>query len=446
MIVRVLAKPSRSGEPNSFDGELIWDDLSLFSPVEEVHYIDGLSLWSFYEEWIRFYQKTQSIKPKREEWFNLLQKKSDTLEQILFGKKIPPWKSKNFREPIFLQSDPEFFSIPFEILKTKKAYFYEYPFFYRGIRGQAIGHSQAKPKKFLCLENPVLPNLEESVKQEAKSLSLLFEDDTRFQYKRIPKEQCKISKFWEEILSSDLIHYTGHSDINGIPFPSEGKSLQNEIGQANLSHIHCAYINSCYSAYEGAKQSGLASQFLKAGAKYVIGFLTPIETETAKEISLKFWREYLISQSISQAYRKTKDILVSDPYQNAHALLSLVFFAPETKSTNRKYVFGFLLGLLLLLGVYFLPKEKNELNEPKKEERPLLEEAKPKESQANLSLEKRISKVNLTKFRNALRSFLTDEHPIYSKKERIEIIEDILGSNMNEEMQFYQFKMTTGQE
>ncbi|MDZ4727449.1 MAG: CHAT domain-containing protein [Leptospira sp.] len=450
MKIRIITKPSKAGNPDIPDGEIIWEDRkNSFSPVEIITALDGKKLKIFLQDWNQFYVRTMQTNLSKDELNQKLFKKSQSLEQIVFGNKELPWKTKQFKSEIFLQTDPEFTSYPWEILRTDKDFFFERPNFYRGIRSNRRFEGSALGKTFLLIQNPVLKELEQSVKKESSQISTLFEDDKSYPLRRIRPENLQLPKFWEEISEASLLHYSGHTEKTGIPFPKDDIVLGEEIGQAKLSNLNVVFLNSCHSAFEGEKTTGLASQFLNSGAKHVLGFLTPIETELAEKIGFQFWKSFKKTKNVQKSFRFTKTLLLKGNSAEILSSLSFVCFAPEEKNKFKNILFIFLFCLLLLIGLFFFEASKNRstklenynLPESKNiEKNTKINEEKPKK----IILDSRIASLKNPQFRNQIYTFLNEENPLLSKSERKQLVEEILSGDENEEMKYYHFKIETG--
>jgi hypothetical protein len=449
MKIRIITKPRRDAEAGLFDGEILWEDTkNPFSPMETILPIDGKSLKLFQKDWEQFINRLLNTNPSRIEFREKLLKKSQSLEQMIFGSTILPWKSPKFKSDIFFQTDLEFTSYAWEILTTNDQFFFEKKNFYRGIRtiGQVV--EKSKGTTFLLIENPVLANLEESVKMEGRSIARLFEDNLKIPLKRIQNDQFKLARFWEEISGSAYVHYAGHTEKGGIPFPKEDLVIGDEIGRSKLSGLKILFLNSCHSAYEGENTAGLSTQFLKAGAEYVLGFLTPIETEIAERIGRDFWRNYLWTKDARKAYLYVKNSLISSDTRDFASALSFVCFAPEDKKKSRSLLFTIFLCLALLLGLFTVNYFKDTRLVPAREE-PAKQAIPQKINESpNLkpssSLAKKIANLKNPEFRRKANLFLTEENPLLDQKEKVELLERVLSSSGNEDVKYYEFKREAG--
>ncbi|MCZ8154613.1 MAG: CHAT domain-containing protein [Leptospira sp.] len=450
MKIRIISKPNRSTKSDVNDAEILWEDTkNPFSPVEIICPIDGKSLQLFRKDWDHFLNRLIASNPTKQEFRDKLQKKSQSLEQIIFGNRSLPWKNSNFKSEIFLQTDPEFTSFPWEIFTTNEIFFFEYKLFYRGIRSTSRVSEISKGNAFLLIENPVLKELETSVKREGKLISEIFEDQQKIPFKRIKADQWKLTKFWEEITDSAYLHYAGHTEKEGIPIQKDDVILGEEIGRAKLSNLKVVFLNSCHSAYEGWETSGLASQFLKAGAQYVLGFLTPVETEVAEQIGKEFWTFYLKSKNPRASYLKVKENLQNADSKRLASSLSFVCFSPEQKKSKSNLIFAFVLSLLLLFCLitisYFRKSEIKSSDQfiPTDSILPSVN-SKEQNGQTRQSILTKISEIKDPIFRSKAKSFWVEDHPFLTKEERRNILEEILNSDGNEEVKFYQFKRNTG--
>jgi hypothetical protein len=442
MKIRIIAKPNH-------DGEILWEDQGkAFTPIEMICPIDGKALELFRKDWDHFLAKLLISSPTKSEFREKLLKKSISLEQIVFGNRSLPWKNPKFKEEIFLQTDPEFTAFPWEILTTSKGFFFEKHDFYRGIR--AVGHirDQVEASNFLLIENPVLEDLKESVNKEGKRIAELFEDHETITMKRLKKDQFKLSRFWDEISYAAYLHYAGHSEKGGIPIPNENILLGEEIGRARLPNLKIVFLNSCHSAYEGQSTTGLASQFLKSGAGFVLGFLTPVETNLSEKIGTNFWKSFLKSKNPRKAYEEVKSSLQLGTVNEFASSLSFVCFSPEEKNRSKNLIFTLVLCTLLLVGLFlthWMREQTQGISERKDTSQlPNRELVKPKEKKHQNSLYERIDRMQNPRFKNKIYEFLKEENPLLDESEKVKMIEEVLSTNGNEDVKFYHFKQLTG--
>ncbi|BDA79321.1 hypothetical protein LPTSP3_g22510 [Leptospira kobayashii] len=460
MKIRILTKPSKDGNPSQFDAELFWEEKK-FRPVEVICSIDGKSLLEFQKDWERFLRQVLPSNIGKKELREKISKKANALEQIVFGKKTPPWKEIHFSEEILIQTDPEFTFFPWEILTTHKGFFYEWPV-YRGIRSEVF-HFEPKSKNgFLLIENPIREDLIPSVKKEGSVIREIWKSQSKTPIKTLKPDHLKTVRFWEEISEASYLHYAGHSLPEGIPFPKENRMIGDEIGKTKLSNLKIVFLNSCYSAHESKNTTGLAANFLKAGAEFVLGFLTPVETEVAELTSKIFWTEYLKTKSAKKAFERTKFELNKSDNKYQVAELSFLCFAPLEE---KKYppllsavfvtvLIGlFLFGWNLIREKEVFPFDKREMKavETDKVEN-TFEQTKTK---TNLSPPSRISDNPLTNrinlltdqnFQRQIKTFLKEDHPLLDSEARHRLVLEILETEISEDRKFYEFKRRSGLE
>jgi hypothetical protein len=447
MKIRIITKPNN-------DGEVLWEDLkNPFSPVEIICPIEGKLIQLFQKDWEQFLARLLTSNPTKEEFREKLKKKSVSLEQIVFGNRKLPWKDPKFKGEIFLQTDPEFTAYPWEILTTNTEFFFEKPNYYRGIRSVSRITEQKKGSNFLLIENPVLPTLQDSVKSESRYIAALFEDNKLIPFRRLKSDQFKLARFWEEISEAAYLHYAGHTEKGGIPIVNEQLVLGEEIGRSKLPNLKVVFLNSCHSAYEGEHTSGLATQFLKSGAEFVFGFLSPIETKTAERIGKDFWQSYLKLGDPRKAYLQIKTSLQKGSVVDFASSLSFVCFSPEDKQRTKNALF-MLMFCSLLLSTLFLFGWLSNQNDPEisKEEKKILPNEKQEKNQNKLTvdnsipLKSKIAQIKDTNFKKKIQSFLKEENPLLSQKDKIKILEDVFSTRGTEEVKFYHFKQLTGKE
>ncbi len=444
MKIRIIAKPNHNGE-------ILWeDDLKFFNPVEVICPIDGKTLNLFQKDWEQFLNRLLSSSPSISEFKDKLLKKSTSLEQMLFGNRKLPWKQQGFKDHIFLQTDPEFTAYPWEILTSNGSFFFEKKNFYRGIRSNHHLTDTKSGKTFLLVENPVLESLVESVKSEGKQISNLVEDNSKFPFLRLKSENLKISRFWDEISNAGFLHYAGHTDKGQIPFPKEEMFLGDQIGQAKLTNLQIVFLNSCHSAFEGESTSGLSSQFLKSGTKYVLDFLNPIETGVAEKIGVQFWETYFRVGNARTAFQTVKSQLQKGDVKEYASSLSFICFSPDEKKKSQALLSTLIVCSLLLLSLslitFFNQKNKIENQAPVPQETEPNPKKWNKEDPKPTSLREKIANLKDIEFKNQIQNFLKEDNPLLDKKQKMEILEEVFSTNGNEKLQYYHFKQLTGME
>ncbi len=247
--------------------------------------------------------------------------------------------------------------------------------------------------------------------------------------------------------------YAGHTEKEGIPFEKENLVIGKEIANAKLSNLKLVFLNSCHSAYESRHTGGLAASFLKAGAGYVIGFLSPVEPKIAEAAGERFWKEYLKQKDIYKSYQKTKQYLLDSDTKSLLGALSFVCFAPEKPKKNYTWLttsfFVILIGGFLYSFSFFrqddpspttaIPEigQKKISRETKREEKPV---AKPKLSETEIL----ISKIQDVQFKKEASSFLKKDHPLLDKEAKETILNGILREDKTESLKYYEFKSKIG--
>ncbi|XDD45153.1 CHAT domain-containing protein [Leptospira sp. WS39.C2] len=450
MKIRIISKYSDQGIS---DGECFWEEKqNQFGSVEKTTPFSGALLKEFQADWAIFVERILSQNPKKEEFFAKLGKKSDSLEQIVFGTTIPFWRTPGFSGTIELLVDPEFSPIPWEILRTTNGYLFQDRNFKRGIRIQNQQKEITKKNNAaLIICNPVKSNLENTVNEECATLYPLLE-------KKLPLrilKQNHITKirFIEELNSVKYLHYAGHTEKNGIPILSDQFISMNEIASRSFGHLDLVFFNSCYSSFDSIEQTGLTTSFLKAGAKQVIGFLYPVETNLAKEIGISFWTYFLESKNTEKSLEKIKKQLLKGSGKEIITAISLVQFSTLAPNPLPKRILS--IGLSLILVLFFLMFTKDSTKQE-----PYLEldqeissiEANSKQNKSTSYSEKsindplffRIQKISNPEFRKKAILFLETKHALLDDSHKREILESIFSEDASEEKMYYEFKTRSG--
>ncbi|MCG6153054.1 CHAT domain-containing protein [Leptospira bandrabouensis] len=446
MKLRIIAKFSRE---NFTDGECIWEEKQdYFGNVEKTTKFSGKHLNEFLTDWALFVERVLSQKPNQEEFLEKLGKKSDNLEQIVFGKTLPFWRKPGFLDSIQLLIDPEFSPIPWEILRTHKGFLFQDLEYSRGIRIDTIqkDHKQ-KTNTALLVCNPVKPNLVATVKAECNTLFPIFEK--KLNLRILTENHLTRVRLIEEISSAKYLHYAGHTEKNGIPIGPSDFFYANEIAEHSFTNLDLVFFNSCHSSFDSIEHSGITTGFLKAGVKEVIGFLFPVETNLAKEIGIKFWDTYLKNKNSRKSLAKIRKSLYNGSSNEIITAISLVHFSTNTQKPKFRQILGV---ISVLAALFFFIVFLGEKNEPIKlesmEDSPLPRfESKKKKKETNspkddVSLQ--ISRIKNPEFRKMTQQFLKTEHEFLDDSQKKELIESILSKNISEEKMYYEFKTRSG--
>ncbi|TGM03887.1 CHAT domain-containing protein [Leptospira jelokensis] len=454
MKIRILSKYSNQGIS---DGECFWEEKqNQFGSVERTTSFSGELLLEFQKDWSLFVERVLSQNPKRTEFFDKLSKKSDNLEQIVFGKTTPVWRTPGFVGNIQILVDPEFSPIPWEILKTHQGYLFQNEKFKRGIR---IEHKEKEISKksniALIICNPVKSILLDTVKEECATLYPILEK--KFPLRILKQDHLTKIRFIEEMNSVKYLHYAGHTEKNGIPMVENQFLSMNEISSRSFSHLELVFFNSCYSSFDSKSQSGLTTSFLKAGAKTVIGFLYPVETTLAKEIGISFWKYFLESKNAEKSLNKIRNQLFKGSGREIITAISLVQFSTSSKVQSSKRILSLVSGILAVLFFLVLSnatKEQSEIQtskgvlpQSKLEEVTQKNETKvlPKETFSKTDpLLLKIKSLSHLEFRKQAILFLETKHALLDESQKREILESIFSEESSEEKMFYEFKTRSG--
>ncbi|TGL45919.1 CHAT domain-containing protein [Leptospira perdikensis] len=446
MKLRIIAKYSIDGVT---DGECIWEEKQdQFGTVEKTTKFSGEVLVEFQKDWSLFVERILSQNPSREEFLEKLGKKSDSLEQIVFGNSNPFWRSPGFRGSIQILVDPEFSSLPWEILRTHRGFLFQDSEFRRGIRITFIQKENLqRTNGILLVCNPVKTNLISSVTEECKSLYPILE--TKLPLRILKENNLTRVRFIEETNSVKYLHYAGHTEKKGIPLGEKDFLNTNDLAVHSFSNLNLVFINSCYSSFDSYEQSGLTTSFLKAGAKEVIGFLFPVESSLAKEIGIKFWKYFLSSKNSHKSITKIRKSLYKGSAKEIITAISLVHFSTQKQTNIYKRIIGITVVLLFLF--FFIVFSDNRKEPIKVENLDTLEpttvaERKTKEQvvlQKDVLLN-RISQLKNPEFRKMAFSFLKTKHEFLDDSQKRELLETIFSKENSEEKMYYEFKTRSG--
>ncbi|EOQ97851.1 CHAT domain protein [Leptospira wolbachii serovar Codice str. CDC] len=446
MKLRIIAKYSIDGKT---DGECIWEEKQEnFGSVEKTTKFSGKILSEFQKDWSLFVERVLSQNLSKEEFLAKLGKKSDSLEQIVFGKSLPFWRNPGFRGSIQILIDPEFSPIPWEILRTHKGFLFQDKDYRRGIRIETNQKENGqKAEGILLVCNPVNQNLITTVNEECKILYPILEKKLKL---RILKENHLTRiRFIEETSSVKYLHYAGHTEKKGIPVGEKEFLNSKDLSAHSFSNLNLIFFNSCYSSFDSYEQSGLTTGFLKAGAKEVIGFLFPVETNMAKDIGIKFWKYFLKTKNSHKSLEKIRKTLYKGSAKEIITAISLVHFSTQKPTSQSKRFLGITFVLLILFFFIVFSREKKDPIKVKSfdvsEQKNVLEK-KQKNSTVTPKdpVLDRISRLKNSEFRKMAASFLTTKHELLDESQKRELLDSIFSKDISEEKMYYEFKTRSG--
>lgn len=443
MKLRIIAKYARDERT---DGECFWEEKQEnFGTVERTTQFSGKILSEFQNDWALFVERVLSQNPSKEEFLEKLGKKSDTLEQIVFGKTLPFWRKPGFQGSIQLLIDPEFSPIPWEILRTHKGFLFQDSEYRRGIRIDTVQKENVMiENSILLICNPVKPNLVATVNEECNILFPILEKKLKL---RILKENHLTRvRLTEEMSSIKYLHYAGHTEKKGIPLGANDFLYSIEISGHSFSNLHLVFFNSCYSSFDSTEQSGLTTSFLKAGAKEVIGFLFPVETNMAKNIGVKFWESFLKTKNSHKSLEKIRKTLYNGSAKDIITAISLVHFSTQKPITQSSRLIGIMFVLLFLfISILFLGEKKEPINvdKPNIVDQKIIV-SKKQNVLASDPIFDRISRLKNSEFRKMAISFLITKHELLDDSQKRELLESIFSTDNSEEKMYYEFKTRSG--
>lgn len=454
MIIRLIQKYTENG--NTL-GEIFWDEPNhKLTSVEKVCHFSEELLEEFLKDWSSLLHRVLTLPPNRIEFLEKLNLKSANLERVLFGKTELPWSKLPQSIPIQIFTDPKYSNIPIEILKSNQKFLFENKHFSRGIRTDVIQNYPSKKikPKFLIVSNPIVPSIKDSIKMEVNKISGFI--PKKWNLKILKESQISELKFLEEVSSANYIHYVGHSDPFGIPLLSGKKISSSSIERQNLSQLKISFLNSCYSGLESEGFSSLTTAFIKAGCEEVVGFLNPVETNTAQLIGANFWKKFQKSKNVQKTIFTLKSELFASDSLGMLAAISLVHFQKSKKESSKillSFFYLFLISMSIFLFSYQLKKDsksKNQLQneETKKKSETLIENKKRKvETQENSKtslLEREILNLENPTLKKQIYLFLHTAHPFLDQEQKENIVEEVLNSSEDEEVRLMNFKNKIG--
>ncbi|MDF3819227.1 CHAT domain-containing protein [Leptospira sp. 96542] len=441
MKLRVLAK---NNTQSVLEGECYWDT-NLHSSVEIVFKFSGSTLFAFLDEWNVFVRRILSNPCSKSEFYEKLSKKSETLEQIIFGNAEPFWRLPGFPKTIQISHDPEFSAVPWEILKTADGFLFENIEFSRVLRIDTKPYKQSISKQnFLIVANPQLEHLANSVYEECATLTDLIQN--KFPLKVLKKSNVSKIRMIEEITQAKYLHYVGHTEKQGIPFTKNDFLTTEEISNQNHSNLDLVFVNSCYSSFDDRNQFGITSSFLKAGAKEVIGFLFPVETTLAKKMGIEFWNHYLKKKNSKKIIFKIKSQLFAGTSSEIITAIGMIHFTKNEKKDSKKHFLGiFLMLIISFIILYFSTNNKNTAAKHVEEDSSPETIVKPIEKKRILDpLLERVRAIQDPEFRKEAILFLKSKHEFLDDSHKRELLNSILDSNTTEDRMFYEFRSRRG--
>ncbi len=299
---------------------LVSDSKHLLRVVEPFHTIKASLLFDFlvsWKDWIRQVDALQSGGGvfENEDYSAKLNEFSNYLRTLLFGNSLGTVKLSTAR----IICDLEFSAFPFELIQT------DHNKIFRIIRSERQPPNGRRGIGFLYLENHFkAESILKGMKEERAEVQSIW-NSYRVESKQLVGHGFTKNRFLEKISSTRYAHYSGHSYEDGLHFDNHTKIDEETIASFDLSNLQMIYFNSCSSA------TLLATTFLQAGVKEVVGFLGDVRNEVAMEAGKVFWTEFLRNRSAFNAVskvRKSLEMKFGKAYPGSY---QLVYFGESRK-------------------------------------------------------------------------------------------------------------------
>jgi hypothetical protein len=273
---------------------IIHYDNHILKPVQKKRVVNNGFLYSFYEEWVVFYNQTRAIQDlmsnnhsfSKEVLANLT-KKGETLSSLLFGEELSPTLFRKSKTLVF-SVDAQYANLPLELITVGQQFIVDRCHVLRQVRSlndTALSKSQ-KSLSPVFFWNSTNVNLNEIVLREEENIA----GSVNMGWKTIDCATITDAKFIEELHTCNYLHFAGHTDSTGFSVRNNKKISTGDISRLNLQNIAIAFFNSCYSSKQNTSIDSLSQAFIKAGVKNYIGYSLPVRNDIALKIAEQFWR------------------------------------------------------------------------------------------------------------------------------------------------------------
>lgn len=377
--IRILAKYSPVSNPAQFpDAEIfIENNENIRGAVEEIRIVSGSLIKNFIKDWDAFIPRIQFLKtnsPKDpsldEEIQNKLAKKSISLNSLLFQNReiFYQMEEKNSSNRILFVTDPEFASLPLEILPLNGTFIYKDVYITRQIQSERHARNRRKARGMLLISSTgkSYDVLLESVKEESSQIKEVL---TRKFLKNksmihLYGRNLTLTRFLEELPTVSYLHYAGHSERSGIEFSGEDVLVDREIEKLGLGNLEIVFFNSCFSGFHSREVAGMAAAFLQSGAIHFVGYSQQVSTDVAKFIGVRFWEKIQKGISVDKSVFELRKEIAEKFGEGETAAFTLCHFGPEFRKdkrfVSRKLLISALfLFMTLITGSYLLRKDFN---------------------------------------------------------------------------------------
>ncbi len=374
--IRILAKyfpiPNSSQIP---DAEIFVEETgNIKAAVEEIRIISGSLIKNFIDDWDAFIPKIQFLKANSpddpsidEEIRDKLEKKSNSLKSLLFQNREPFLKMNktNFTNRILFVTDPEFASLPLEILTCKGNFLYQDHIITRQIRSEKLDKNLRTAKGMLLVSssnnNEILSrSIQEECGKIQKILSNKVPDEDAIIH--LHGRNLTLNRFLEELPNVSYLHYAGHSERSGIHFSGEELITDREIEKLGLGNLKIVFFNSCFSGFHSREVAGIAAAFLKSGAIHFVGYSQQVSTEAAKFTGVRFWEKIQKGLPVDRSIFELRKEIAEKFGKGETASFTLCHYGPESRKENRAgsrklTIAAPVLLIALIAGNYFLRKD-----------------------------------------------------------------------------------------
>lgn len=371
--------------------EVIWE-INNSSAIEPKFLVKKSSIDLFILSWRSFLLRFADIhlhRINKTEIDNFLLKKATWLSNELHWSRISEQAILSL-QTLTIISDPEFLTLPIELLPIRNSFLGDEIMIFRKIRSEYKTYTTKKLGKarLFVFENESKPNLSYSIENEANQIVSNIRNKENLSI--LVGKNIRESRFKEEISIAKTFHFAGHLEMGKFSFFDGTEITSDEISHWNLSHLELAFLNGCHSAFQSNEEIGLAAAFLNAGTKEVLGYSYGVPTVESELVGSTFWKTWEKTKSTIISFKAARDLLKrrNSPFRFTFYLFSN---AKQTKSKMRNIFIGVVMLVSFLGFCYFsMAFIKNEIQ--KKEPHPLdlkLKKMEARVESSNSKLEKR---------------------------------------------------------
>ncbi|HRP70105.1 MAG TPA: CHAT domain-containing protein [Turneriella sp.] len=289
------------------------------------------------QKWEKLYQHENIVNPDGDYLYRKIQLLGRDLSRLLFNAE-PPWGDNPDR--IHFIADAALQRLPIEILPFQERLLAEKLPILRSLKTDSAPTPKRTPLKSNLFLLVVDVNRNETMRKglQAEYKNALNEN-RKYEIEAYQADKIRLDDVRQKLQESAYFHFAGHGEAASLPLWQTDKLTHESLHGLDLTILHTAFVNSCYSSKTDTRVPTLAEAFINAGAKNYIGYSLPISNDAAYLMAAEFWRHLKASRRPDLAVHKARQAAVEKFGTRDFGWLALHCYASQN-SAPRSPVWG----------------------------------------------------------------------------------------------------------